>query len=152
MQTASIIRRALRWGVWSLLVASNLGGCVGAREAEGPAGFRTKADYQQPVRVAGGEVLGANQQDPDDTLRALPTNLHPAPGWEIEKGRLVRAKPGSSDAVHDRALPCARTLAAAGGERAALPGRAEETARSGGEKAFLASGSNCDPSTGPVAH
>jgi hypothetical protein len=149
MQTASIIRRASRWGVWSLLVASNLGGCVGARDAEGPAGFRTKADYQQPVRVAGGEVLGANQQDPDDTLRALPTNLHPAPGWEIEKGRLVRVRPGSSDAVPARALPCARALAAAGGEPAELPGRADQTAEISGEKAFLA---NCDPSTGPVAH
>ena len=149
MQTAFIIRRASRWGVWSLLVASSLGGCVGARDAEGPAAFRTKADYQQPVRVAGGEVLGANQQDPNDTLRALPTNLHPAPGWDHEKGHLVRAKPGNSDSAHARALPCARTLAAAGGEPAVLPGRAEEAAQTGGEKALLA---NCDPSTGPVAH
>ena len=152
MQTASIIRRASRSGVWSLLVASSLGACVGARDAEGPAAFRTKADYQQPVRVAGGEVLGANQQDPNDTLRALPTNLHPAPGWDVEKGQLVPAKPGNSDTAHARALPCARMLAAAGGEPAVLPGRAEQTPETGREKALLASGPHCDPSTGPVAH
>jgi len=147
MQTASIIHRASRWGVWSLLVASSLGGCVGARDAEGPAEFRSKADYQQPVRVAGGEVLGANQQDPDDTLRALPTNLHPAPGWDIEKGQLVRAKAGSSDTAP--ALACARALAAPG-EPAVLPGRADQ--ERGSETALLATGPKCDSRTGPVAH
>jgi hypothetical protein len=149
MQTASIIRRASRWGVWSLLVASSLGGCVGARDAEAPEAFRSKADYQQPVRVAGGEVLGANQQDPNDTLRALPTNLHPAPGWEIEKGQLVRAKPGSSDPAPS--LACARALAAPG-EAAVLPGRAEQSAENGSETVLLATGPKCDPRTGPVAH
>lgn len=154
MQTALFLSKRCifkvsSWGVWSLLVASSFWGCAGARDAERqePEAFRTKSDYQQPVRVAGGDVLGANQQDPSDTLRALPTNLHPAVGWEIEKGRLVRAEPGSADAVRAQSLACARALAAPG-EPAVVPrkGRAVESSR---ETALLALGPNCDSRSDP---
>src|SRR3954452_9326053 len=39
-----------------------------------------------------GEVMGANRQSIDDTLEGSPTNQHPAPGWEGEKGAAERAK------------------------------------------------------------
>ena len=46
-----------------------------------------------PARSASdGEVLGAHGQSPEDTLEGSPTNLHPAPGWEGEKGAMERAK------------------------------------------------------------
>jgi hypothetical protein len=51
-----------------------------------------------PLRSASdGEVMGANRQAIDDTLEGSPTNLHPAPGWEGEKGAAERAK--ESDCV-----------------------------------------------------
>lgn len=33
--------------------------------------------------------MGAHNQNPEDTLEASPTNLHPAAGWEVEEGKLV---------------------------------------------------------------
>jgi hypothetical protein len=46
-----------------------------------------------PLRSASdGEVMGANGQSPEDTLEGSPTNLHPAPGWEGEKGAMERAR------------------------------------------------------------
>ena len=53
-----------------------------------------------PLRSASdGEVMGANRQSIDDTLEGSPTNLHPAKGWEGEKGAAERAK--DSDCVPD---------------------------------------------------
>ena len=156
MQTASSVQRASCWGVWSLLVvsalvASVLGACAGSSDAQrqDPAAFRTKADYQQPLRsAADGEVLGANQQDPSDTLRALPTTLHPAAGWEMEKGQLMRAQPGSAEAIRVQSLACARALAAPG-EPAVIHKNAERSQEISRETALLAT--NCEPRT-PAPH
>jgi hypothetical protein len=53
-----------------------------------------------PLRSASdGEVMGANRQSIDDTLEGSPTNQHPAPGWEGEKGAAERAK--DADCVPD---------------------------------------------------
>ena len=158
MQTASSVQRASCWGVWSVLVVSALGACAGSSDAQrqDPEAFRTKSDYQQPLRsAADGEVLGANQQDPSDTLRALPTTMHPAAGWEMEKGRLTRAKPGSPDAMRAQSLACARALAAPG-EPAVIHESASERAPHGRdqsldnrrETALLATGPNCDSAQG----
>jgi hypothetical protein len=55
-----------------------------------------------PLRSASdGEVMGANRQSIDDTLEGSPTNEHPAPGWEGEKGAAERAK--ESDCVPESA-------------------------------------------------
>jgi hypothetical protein len=152
MQTAQIVQRASCWGVWSLLVVSALGACAGSSDAERqePAAIRTKADYQQPLRSASdGEVLGANQQDISDTLRAGPTTLHPAVGWEVEKGRLEHAKPGSAEALRAQSLACARALAAPG-EPAVISKRTEGSAQISRETALLAT--NCEPRNGPAQH
>ena len=68
------------------------GACAPSKPPEKPpAYFRSPTlDYQDSPRSASdGEVMGANKQSVDDTLQASPTNEHPAPGWEIEDGRLV---------------------------------------------------------------
>lgn len=44
----------------------------------------------EPLRSASdGDVMGAQNQSPEDTLEASPTNLHPAAGWAVEDGKLV---------------------------------------------------------------
>ncbi|HKO94660.1 MAG TPA: hypothetical protein VJU61_26075 [Polyangiaceae bacterium] len=147
MQTAQIVQRASCWGVWSLLVVSALAACAGSSDAQrqAPAAFRApKSDYQQPLRTADGEVLGANQQDPSDTLRALPTNLHPAAGWETEKGQLRRARPGSAEAMRDSSLACARALAAPG-EPAVIHKPVEASAEISRETALLATACDVPP-------
>ena len=152
MQTASSVQRASCWGVWSLLVVSALGACAGSSDAERqePAAFRTKADYQQPLRsAADGEVLGANQQDPSDTLRAGPTSMHPAVGWETEKRHLMHAQPGSAEAIRAQSLACARALAAPG-EPAVIHKSAERSEEISRETALLAT--NCEPPTGAARH
>src|SRR5689334_3898347 len=57
-----------------------------------------------PLRSASdGEIMGANRQSIDDTLEGSPTNEHPAPGWEGEKGAAERAK--DSDCVPESTQP-----------------------------------------------
>lgn len=59
----------------------------------------------EPTRsAADGEIIGANRQTPGDTLEASVTNAHPAPGWEMENGKLVRStevqNPSNPEAVN----------------------------------------------------
>jgi hypothetical protein len=59
----------------------------------------------EPARsAADGEIIGANRQAPEDTIEGSLTNEHPAPGWEVENGKLVRStevqNPGDHEAGH----------------------------------------------------
>jgi hypothetical protein len=50
-------------------------------------------DYTDPPRSANdGEPIGANRQDPNDTLAGSATTSHLAPGWKIEDGKLRRER------------------------------------------------------------
>lgn len=50
-------------------------------------------DYTDPPRSANdGEPIGANRQDPNDTLAGSATTAHLGPGWEIENGKLRRER------------------------------------------------------------
>jgi hypothetical protein len=53
-------------------------------------------DYTDPPRSANdGEPIGANRQDPNDTLAGSATTSHLAPGWKIEDGKLRRERGGA---------------------------------------------------------
>jgi hypothetical protein len=91
-------QRLRRGGALGLIgVALALAGC-GA-----PAGAKEEPRYPEkrrppPLRSASdGEVMGAFGQSPDDTLEGSPTNLHPAHGWEGEKGAVERAREADCD-------------------------------------------------------
>ena len=72
-------------------------------------------DYTDPPRTANdGEPIGANRQDPADTLAGSATTAHLAPGWKIEDGKLRREsgrargmhdEPGADDCVRDAGAP-----------------------------------------------
>jgi hypothetical protein len=90
------IQRPLRRGAARAL--SGLIGIALALAACAPAAGKEEPRYPEkrrppPLRSASdGEVMGANGQSPEDTLEGSPTNLHPAPGWEGEKGAMERAR------------------------------------------------------------
>jgi hypothetical protein len=79
--------------------------CIGAMLAVGcgggaapPAGEPSRYPEKkrpEPARSASdGEVLGANRQDPEDTLEASPTNEHPAAGWDHEDDGMPEEEAG----------------------------------------------------------
>jgi hypothetical protein len=84
--------------MWSRLVGG--GACVLAVVAaacasnqappKAPEYTRSPArDYAEPPRSASdGQVIGAHGQAPADWILVLPTNEHPAAGWETRYGRL----------------------------------------------------------------
>ena len=108
------LRRSAALGL--LGVALALGAGCGA-----PGGAKEDTRYPEkrrppPLRSASdGEVMGAFGQSPDDTLQVSPTNLHPAYGWEGEKGATERAR----DADCDPQTAKARTASATTGEASA---------------------------------
>ena len=94
-------------------VAWALGACTPAPVNNGEPRYPEKRQ-PPPLRSASdGEVMGANKQSIDDTLEGSPTNLHPAPGWEGEKGAAERAK--DSDCVPEA------TAAGANAQKASTP-------------------------------
>jgi hypothetical protein len=67
-------------GLWLALACSSTSTNDAARS---PA-----LDYTDPPRSANdGEPIGANRQDPSDTLAGSATSAHLAPGWIIEDGK-----------------------------------------------------------------
>jgi hypothetical protein len=86
------IQWPLRRGPALIAIALALGACGT------PSGTSEEPRYPEkrrppPLRSASdGEVMGASGQSPEDTLEGSPTNLHPARGWEGEKGATERAK------------------------------------------------------------
>jgi hypothetical protein len=73
------------------LVAVMLLACArAAPAAREPEPMRSPSlDYTQPLRSASdGEIMGANEQSPSDTLAAGATNAHPGAGWDVHDGRL----------------------------------------------------------------
>jgi hypothetical protein len=66
--------------------------CAGVPEGSGESARYPEKKRPEPVRSASdGEVLGADEQAPEDTLAGSASTDHPAPGWIIEEGRLVPA-------------------------------------------------------------
>jgi hypothetical protein len=82
-------------------VALALGACSPAPVNNGEPRYPEKRRPPELRSASDGEVMGANRQSIDDTLEGSPTNEHPAPGWEGEKGAAERAK--ESDCVPDAA-------------------------------------------------
>jgi hypothetical protein len=77
-------------GITAWIMSASLG-CAGATpEPSAPSYFRSPPlDYSDPPRSANdGEVLGAQEQAPDDWLRGNATTLHAAPGWSYDYGQL----------------------------------------------------------------
>jgi hypothetical protein len=102
------LRRSAALGVIGVALA--LGTGCGA-----PGGAKEEPRYPEkrrppPLRSASdGEVMGAFGQAPDDTLEASPTNLHPAHGWEGEKGGTERAREADCDPETAKARPASAT-------------------------------------------
>jgi hypothetical protein len=68
-------------------VAVGTQACASAPGAWNESSRYPEKKRPEPARSASdGEVLGANKQDPADTLEASPTNEHPATGWGEEPG------------------------------------------------------------------
>jgi hypothetical protein len=64
-----------------------LAACAGGGSGDGGEGRYAAAKHPEPTRSASdGEVLGANQQAPADTLEGSVTTAHSAPGWTVENG------------------------------------------------------------------
>ena len=84
----------------------------------GGSGTKEESRYPEkrrppPLRSASdGEIMGANRQSPEDTLEGSPTNLHPAKGWEGEKGAMERAKESDCDPQPPKANTASATDAA----------------------------------------
>jgi hypothetical protein len=74
-----------------LLLSLGLTAACGSGAAENAADARYPEQRRPPpLRSASdGEVMGADQQTPEDRLEASPTNEHAAHGWEVENGTLV---------------------------------------------------------------
>jgi hypothetical protein len=98
------LRRSTALGLIGVALA--LGAGCGA-----PTGAKEEPRYPEkrrppPLRSASdGEVMGAFGQSPDDTLEGSPTNLHPAHGWEGEKGATERAREADCDPEPAKARP-----------------------------------------------
>jgi len=109
------IQRPLRGGAALLLAALALAACTPSQGTEEPR--YPEKRRPPPLRSASdGEIMGANRQSPEDTLEGSPTNLHPAHGWEGEKGAMERAKEGDCDPEAPKATPASATTAAATSE------------------------------------
>jgi hypothetical protein len=72
--------------------------------ASNRASMQPQPRQPEPARsAADGEIIGANRQAPEDTIEGSVTNEHPAPGWEVENGKLVRStevqNPGNQEEV-----------------------------------------------------
>lgn len=108
-------------------VALALGACRPAPVNNGEPRYPEKRRPPELRSASDGEVMGANRQSIDDTLEGSPTNEHPAPGWEGEKGAAERAK--DSDCVPESAqasagnppAPAPTTSAANGRPRSGKP-------------------------------
>jgi hypothetical protein len=74
-----------------LLLSLALTAACGAGTGENTADARYPEKRRPPpLRSASdGEVMGADQQTPEDRLEASPTNEHAARGWAVEGGTLV---------------------------------------------------------------
>jgi hypothetical protein len=63
-------------------------GCAGSDRASAVP----QTHQPERTRSSDGDVVGANGQSPEDTLEGGLTTDHPAPGWEVKDGQLVRQK------------------------------------------------------------
>jgi hypothetical protein len=103
-------------------VALALGACSPAPVNNQEPRYPEKRRPPELRSASDGEVMGAHRQSIDDTLEGSPTNEHPAPGWEGEKGAAERAK--ESDCVPESAQgngAPAPTTAANGRPRSGKP-------------------------------
>jgi hypothetical protein len=68
-------------------LASASAGCFsGYGHERQVSGYRSPSyDYQQPQRVAGGDVLGADNKQVSDKLAEGPTQNSLAPGWKLRR-------------------------------------------------------------------
>jgi hypothetical protein len=104
------IQRPLRSGAAWILAALALAACTPSQGSEEPR--YPEKRRPPPLRSASdGEIMGANRQSPEDTLEGSPTNLHPAKGWEGEKGAMERAKEGDCDPEAPKAKTASATEA-----------------------------------------
>jgi hypothetical protein len=106
----------LGWLALSLALSSACGGGAGA----GADSRYPEKRRPPPLRSASdGEVLGANQQAPEDTLEALPTNQHPAMGWVVVDGVLVPEREARKRAADTKAAAAGCDPAPGSGSSAA---------------------------------
>ena len=86
-QLAPTAGAALGWLLALGGVAVSVQSCASSPSAWNESSRYPEKKRPEPARSASdGEILGANKQDPADTLEVLPTNQHAAAGWEAEPG------------------------------------------------------------------
>lgn len=100
-------------------IALALGACAPAPVNNQEPRYPEKRRPPELRSASDGEVMGANRQSIDDTLEGSPTNQHPAPGWEGEKGAAERAK--DADCVPEAQTASATTPAPNGRPRSGKP-------------------------------